>query len=38
MFPLLQTEANAAAADAAGWVVLLVSLAVTIGWYYYVAR
>jgi hypothetical protein len=38
MFPLLQSEANAAVIDTAGWVVLLVSLAVTVGWLYYVAR
>ncbi len=38
MFTLLQSEVNAGAIAAAGWLVLFVSLAVTAGWYYYVAR
>ena len=37
MFPL-QSEVNTAAIDGAGWLVLLVSLAITLGWLYYVAR
>lgn len=40
MFPLLQktAEMNAAAIDTAGWVVALASLAITVGWYYYITN
>lgn len=37
MFPTA-TGANAAAVDAAGWLVLLASLAGTVAWYYYVVE
>lgn len=38
MIAALQSGVDAAAVAGAGWVVFLASVAVTLGWLYYVAR
>jgi len=38
MHALLQTGVNTGVIDAAGWVVVLVSLVITVGWLYQLAR